>query len=48
MAVLLTVLGVGALLLLAYRFYAGYLSRRVFALDDANTTPARTEEDGAD
>ncbi len=48
MPVLLTVLAIGVLLILAYRFYGGWLSRRVFALDPLAPTPATTEEDGVD
>ncbi|GAB4514908.1 MAG: carbon starvation protein A [Phycisphaerales bacterium] len=48
MPVLLTVLAVGVLLLLAYRFYGGWLSARVFQLNPSTPTPATTEEDGAD
>ncbi len=48
MPVLLTVAAVALCLLLAYRYYATYLSRRVFQLDDRRATPAHTSEDGVD
>lgn len=37
-----------AALWLGYRFYGGWLSRRVFRLDEAAATPAHTERDGVD
>ena len=33
---------------LAYRFYAGFLSRRLFELDPNRETPAHTLQDGVD
>jgi carbon starvation protein len=33
---------------LAYRFYSGFLARRVFVLDDARATPAHRLRDGKD
>jgi carbon starvation protein len=33
---------------LGYRFYSGFLARRVFALDDARATPAHRLRDGKD
>ncbi|MCB9844105.1 MAG: hypothetical protein H6812_12750 [Phycisphaeraceae bacterium] len=38
----------GVILLTAYFTFGRWLSRRVFQLDDANPTPAVTEEDGVD
>ncbi len=43
----LLTLGFLALLSLAYRFYGGWLARRL-ALDDGRTTPAHTHRDGVD
>ncbi|MEQ8849530.1 carbon starvation protein A [Botrimarina sp.] len=37
-----------AALWLGYRFYGGWLSRRVFCLDSSAATPAHTERDGVD
>ncbi len=37
-----------AVYFLAYRFYAGYLSERVFVLDDAVATPAHRQRDDVD
>lgn len=43
--IMVIVLGAFAL---AYRFYAPYLSKHMFALDDSRETPAVTMEDGVD
>jgi len=40
--------GVAALLLLAYRWYGWWLTRRVFIVDDSEPTPAHTMRDGRD
>ncbi len=40
--------GVAALLLLAYRWYGRWLTRRVFIVDDSEPTPAHTMRDGRD
>jgi anion transporter len=47
---LLGVVPVAALCIyaLGFRFYSGFLARRVFALDDTRTTPAHRLEDGKD
>jgi len=37
-----------AVYFLGYRFYAGYLSRKVFALDPSRPTPAHTQRDDVD
>jgi carbon starvation protein len=42
------VAGAALLFVLAYRFYGRFLARRVFALDDARTTPAVAMNDGLD
>src|SRR5215813_3760425 len=42
------VLAAAACYLLAYRFYSAFLAARVFALDDARTTPAERINDGRD
>lgn len=39
-------LGVLAILALAYRYYSAFLAARVAALDDSRTTPAHTQYDG--
>ncbi|GIV05006.1 MAG: carbon starvation protein A [Fimbriimonadales bacterium] len=48
MSALLILLGVSALLMLAYRWYGRWLSQRVFQLDDSEPTPAHTLRDGRD
>ncbi|OYT74028.1 MAG: carbon starvation protein A [Armatimonadetes bacterium JP3_11] len=48
MSALLILLGVSALLTLAYRWYGRWLSQRVFQLDDSEPTPAHTLRDGRD
>src|SRR4029453_7440069 len=35
-----------AVLILAYRFYSGFLAAKVLVLDDRRVTPAHTEPDG--
>jgi len=42
MSALLILLGVGILLMLAYRWYGRWLATRVFPLDDSEPTPAHT------
>ncbi|RME88839.1 MAG: carbon starvation protein A [Candidatus Hydrogenedentota bacterium] len=44
----LVVLSVFVLYFLGYKFYAGYLSRKVFALRDTTNTPAKKFEDDVD
>src|SRR6187399_1400433 len=39
-------LGVLAILAVAYRYYSAFLAARVAALDDARTTPAHVNYDG--
>ena len=41
-------LGTLCVLVIAYRFYAGFLARRVLALDPAAPTPAHERNDGKD
>ncbi|GAA1202465.1 carbon starvation CstA family protein [Prauserella alba] len=48
MPAIVMVLIVGVLFYLGYRYYSGYLSRRVYALDDSRPTPAHTMRDGVD
>jgi carbon starvation protein len=44
----LAVAGAFVAYILAYRFYSGFLARRVFHLDDSRPTPAHTQRDGVD
>ena len=44
----LAALSAFALYALGYRFYAGFLSRRVFGLDDSRVTPAHAQRDDVD
>ncbi|MDJ0785815.1 MAG: carbon starvation protein A [Myxococcota bacterium] len=44
----LLALAVFAVFVIAYRFYAGFLARRIFALADDETVPSREHEDGVD
>lgn len=46
-SLLLVLISFGALLL-AYKFYAGFLSRKLFKLNPSNKTPAHEFEDGID
>ena len=39
---------VGVLFFLGYRYYSGYLARKVYALDPAFVTPAHQFNDGND
>lgn len=48
MSTLWILLGVSVLLMLAYRWYGRWLSRRVFSVDDSAPTPAHTLRDGRD
>ncbi|MCX7926438.1 MAG: carbon starvation protein A [Fimbriimonadales bacterium] len=48
MNALFILVGVGVLLLLAYRWYGRWLAQRMFPLDDAEPTPAHTLRDGRD
>ena len=48
MNVLLPTVGCLAMYGLAYRFYARFLSRRIFALRSDFATPAHALEDGVD
>ncbi|GAA1243088.1 carbon starvation protein A [Prauserella halophila] len=48
MPAVVMVLIVGVLFYLGYRYYSGYLARRVYALDDDRPTPAHTMRDGVD
>lgn len=48
MSALWILLGVSALLMLAYRWYGRWLAQRVFQLDDLEPTPAHTLRDGRD
>ncbi len=46
-AVLIFIFSIAAFVL-AYRFYAGYLSRRIFIIEPGRTTPAHTYRDNID
>lgn len=48
MNVLFVVLGAGAIFLIAYQTYGKFLSKKVFVLDDKQTTPAVEINDGND
>ena len=48
MSPLLAALGCFVLYFLGYRFYAGFLAKRLFRLDPGRTTPAHQLEDGVD
>lgn len=46
---ILVIVGLGALILvIAYRFYGAFISKKIYALDDANVTPAVEMNDGID
>jgi carbon starvation protein len=48
MNILVIVAGAALVFLAAYRFYGGFLAKKVFGLDDARTTPAVAMNDGLD
>jgi len=48
LSVRLTLVGVLLVYILVYKYYSGYLARRVFSLDDRRITPAYTERDDQD
>ncbi len=44
----IVLVGVGILYFCAYRFYCGFLAKRIFELDPERRTPAHAKEDGVD
>ena len=48
MSIIFIVLGMSALLYVAYRTYGTFLAKKVYELDDKNVTPAVEMEDGLD
>lgn len=48
MSSLIIVIGSFALFALGYTFYSKYLSSKIFGLDDADITPAHSQNDGVD
>jgi carbon starvation protein len=48
MPAIVVLLVVFAVFFLGWRYYSAYLAERVYALNDANPTPAHTMEDGVD
>src|SRR5574338_426588 len=48
MSIIFIVLGMSALLYVAYRTYGAFLANKVYELDNKNVTPAVEMEDGLD
>jgi len=48
MSIIFIVLGMSALLYVAYRTYGSFLAKKIYDLDDSNKTPAVEMEDGLD